>query len=95
MGNFGNQGAFTAVLAIFLCACAESPLFMFPVRNRISPSFSVTSISYKGAEISANQLDIDGEREGRETKCEYCISKEISKANEATETDEGKTDKYL
>jgi len=40
-------------MAIFLCACAESSLFVLPGRNLLSSSFSPTSISYKEMEISA------------------------------------------
>jgi len=42
-----------SVVANFLCACAESVLFVLPIRNLLSPSFSATSISYKGMEIFA------------------------------------------
>jgi len=37
----------------FLCACAETQLFLLPVRNLLSPSFSATSISCKTTEILA------------------------------------------
>jgi len=49
--NFGNRKPFTAILTIFLCACAESALFVLPVRNLLSPSFSATSICYKWMEF--------------------------------------------
>jgi len=39
--------------AIFICERTELALFMFPVQNLLSSSFSATSISYKEMEIFA------------------------------------------
>jgi len=49
-GNFSNRKAFTAVWGHILCSCTNSALFVLPVRNLFSLSFSATSISYKGME---------------------------------------------
>jgi len=50
---FDDRNAFSAVLAIFLCACAKLTLFVLPVQNLLSLLFSATSISNKSTEILA------------------------------------------
>jgi len=47
--NFNDQRVFIAVLAIFLCECAETPSFLLPVRNLLI--VTATSISYESMEI--------------------------------------------
>jgi len=49
--NFDDQKSLIAVIGHFLCACAETPLFLLPVRNLLS--VSATSISYITMEILA------------------------------------------
>ena len=43
---FDDREPLTAVLAHFLCTCAETALFMLSVQHLLSPSFSSTWISY-------------------------------------------------
>ena len=43
---FDDREPLTAVLAHFLCTCAETPWFLLPISNLLSPSLSATSILF-------------------------------------------------
>ena len=45
---FAIWGRLGAVLGIFNCACAETGVFLLPIKNLTSPSFSATPVSCKG-----------------------------------------------